>query len=179
MSFRWHLVHTFTGAEWHVQQQCLRPKPDGVLRCEEVYFPHYIGSHRRYRWSKGQTEPHFPGYLYARLGERQSCTDIAVISGVQHVVKSGYDYVVIPEPQIESLKARCALFPDRPLDEHAMSFRRPIKEGDWVIIPEGAFKGIPAVVEHVDNHGRVRVCAGKGLVFTFPASAFFDVAVSA
>jgi transcription antitermination factor NusG len=178
MTLRWYAVNTYGDAEWEAFRSLQRRRPDGSERVSEVFFPHWLGSWRKHRWHHGIARPHFPGYIFAAQAEdNQSIAEIKASSGVKDVVREGIYPIVWPARVIDGLKRRAMEHLYSPFDAKEERFRM-LKVGDWVVVPEGAFLGIPAVVETIDKRGRIEVAVGS-LRFTFPAAAFQSAAVSA
>jgi len=176
---RWYIVQTLGGAEWEAWRSIQRPRHDGSLRCEEAYFPFWIGPYRKHRYHHGMCYAHFPTYIFAALSERQPVADIKGCLGVKEIIRSGLDYVTMKPEHMDALKERVRKFWDRPFD--AVTPNRIVlpKVGDWISIPNyplgNAFAGIPALVEDVDKQGRISVAAGT-LRFAFPRAAFLQSA---
>ena len=161
MSKRWLLVSTYSGAEWVAF--CTLPD-----RGIPALFPRLIRSARRGRWLQASFAAQFPGYVFAALDDGASIESIKRVIGVREIVRNGHDVVTISPNEI-------AVFRNRWLKEFRRHAPRrkiivPIRFGDAIQIPAGAFAGTPALITSIDKSGFATASLGA-LQASFHVSA--------
>lgn len=162
---RWVVVLTHAQAEWQAYTGLLRAGVDAFL-------PYTLGSARRGRWSHGVVRPTYPGYLFAQLGNTEK---IRKAVGVRDLLRAG-DLVIVSDEEVESCRRQ---WREDYREAHPQVRRRLVlNEGDWVEVPDGPFRGMPACVERVDKSGWVNAYLGK-LQVSFHLSAVGHRAVRA
>jgi len=138
---RWYLLQCKaqqqTRAEWHLTQQG---------------FEHYAPQHNVKRISKGKvavrSEALFPGYLFIKLGQESNWRAMSATRGVSRAVSFNGSPHPVPDELIEGLQQRL-LQPAAP--------RALFKQGEHVVIKEGCFKHIEAIVKGVTADERIIV----------------------
>lgn len=127
----WYLLHCKPGqharAQWHLTQQA---------------FEHYSPEHAVKRIARGKVtlrnEALFPGYVFVRLHQESNWQAIRATRGVSRVVSFNGAPHPVPDELIAALQERLAA-PQRP----APLF----KVGERVVITEGCFKHVEAIVK--------------------------------
>lgn len=149
---RWYIVLTRGGAEWQSYRGILKKG----LRC---YFPHYISDAVRHRWVQGVIKPQFPGYIFVGLEVGESIESVRAVNGVSNFLRTGGTLVAISDAQMEKCRADC----DQRYWDHLPRRieRMPVKLGDWVAVPHGAFQGMPAEILAIDKSGRISASLGN------------------
>jgi transcriptional antiterminator RfaH len=129
----WYLVHTKVGKENSVGDELSRWLPEVLLPKLRV---------RVYRWRKLVTTvaPLFPCYIFAAFAAERELSRVKYTSGVRGVVSGGEEPLVVEPSIIDQLKVRCALVLIEPPTKH-------LKNGDPVVIAEGALRGFEAVFD--------------------------------
>jgi transcriptional antiterminator RfaH len=140
----WYCVRSQIKHE-HIAAGHLRQLPEVDVFCPRVRFQR--ATRRGKVWF---TEAMFPNYLFARFDLR----DLRVIQaahGVAGVVHFGRHRPAVPDEIIADLRAR--------LDETDLKvFPDAVQPGDQVVIADGTFMGITAVVQRLlPAKDRVRV----------------------
>src|SRR4051812_42698922 len=136
-SARWYLVHTKPAAEAIAQANLERQGYD-------VYWPRLVRSVRvRGRWVD-RTASLFPRYLFVSvICDTQNFAPVRSTVGVSAVVRFGFEYRVVPEGVIRSLRERA----DPETGLHRLCDRAILKPGDGVQIVGGAFDGLDGVFQ--------------------------------
>lgn len=141
---QWYALFTKPRAETQVQQVLQN-------RDIEIYLPTL--QVWRVRRQQLETEPLFPGYLFARVCLKTvGISEIAWTPGLRHIVgAAGGDPPPVPDAVISYIKQRVALLnPQRP----GANLRR----GETVIITTGPLKDLAAVFEqHLSGAERAQV----------------------
>lgn len=129
----------------HIAAQHLRKLPGVEVFCPRVRFQR--ATRRGKVWF---TEAMFPNYLFARF-ELSFIRAIKAEPGVASVVHFGPHFATVPDEIITDLRER--------LDESDLKvFPDAVQPGDEVVIAEGSFMGITAVVQRLmPAKDRVRV----------------------
>jgi len=158
---RWLIVLTRASAEWQTHREILTT---GL----QAYYPMFVETGRRGRWSQGVVRPQFPGYLFICLGEGETVDRVRRLVGVRDFLRTAGSLVVMAPAQLERCRQTCderfkASFPK-------LVKRTMTKPGDWITIPSGPFKGVPVEVKGVDKRGRISASIGN-LEITFQACA--------
>ena len=97
----------------------------------------------RYRKSRRQqTEPLFPGYLFANFSLRESLRKIHYCQGVRTVVHFGHYWPTIPDDAVQQMRELTGIDGVKDLQE-------PFQSGDQVQVLEGPFMGFEAIVTRV------------------------------
>jgi transcription antitermination factor NusG len=152
-TLRWNIAITKGGAEWH----CFREILKKGFRC---YYPHFIADAVRHRYIQGVIKPQFPNYLFVGLEEGESIEQVrSNLSGLRDFVRNGKALVVISDKQMARCRADCD---QRYWDSLPRRIERmPVKVGDWIAVPHGAFAGLPAEVLAIDKSGRISASLGN------------------
>ena len=129
----------------HIAARHLGRLPDVAVFCPRVRFQR--ATRRGKVWF---TEAMFPNYLFARFDLRQ-LRQIQAEPGVAGVVRFGSHFATVPDEVIADLRER--------LDESDLKvFPDAVEPGDEVVIADGTFMGIAAVVQRLlPARDRVRV----------------------
>ncbi len=131
----------------------------------------------RRRWSdrwKVIDWPLFPGYTFARL-PRDRWYPILEFHSVYTVVKSGSKAAEIPGETMDDLRRFAASLGKVEADPTHIDWFEP---GDAVMITEGPFAGIRAVVTKSEGRKRISVgleILGRGVMATVPAESVVRV----
>lgn len=140
----WYCVRSQLKHE-HIAAQRLKQLPDVDVFCPRVRFQR--ATRRGKVWF---TEAMFPNYLFARFALR----DLRIIQasqGVAGVVHFGDYFAPVPDEVLSELRER--------LDDSDLKvFPDAVQPGDEVVIADGTFMGITAVVQRLlPAKDRVRV----------------------
>ncbi len=126
----------------------------------------------RRQWSdrvKVVNWPLFPGYLFARV-PADGWYPLLDLHGVQTVVKSGRRAAAIDSDTLQDIRAFAhGLGSIQELPEYVPWF----EPGDLVLVNDGPFAGVRAVVTRLDGQRRVAVgmtMLGQGVSVTLPAA---------
>lgn len=140
----WYCVRSQIKHE-HIAAQHLRKLPDVDVFCPRVRFQR--ATRRGKVWF---TEAMFPNYLFARF-ELRNLRIIKAEPGVASVVHFGNYFATVADEIIADLRER--------LDDSDLKvFPDAVKPGDEVVIADGTFMGITAVVQRLlPAKDRVRV----------------------
>lgn len=133
MKSEWYVIHTKAGKESAVRDRLAAWMP-------EVLCPTLKVKVRRWSRLVNTVAPLFPCYLFASFSAERDLSRVKYCSGVRDLLRSGEALTVVPPPIIEQIKVRCAA---GPVEIPA----KPLKEGDPVMVAEGAFEGFEAVFE--------------------------------
>lgn len=155
----WTILLTHAQAEWQVYNALLRRGVDCLL-------PFTLASSRRGRWAQGVVRPVYPGYLFARMDV--SLDTFRRTTGVREILRIGPKPVFVPESEVRVLREQAWEMLDQ--SKPRLNETLALKPGDVVTIPEGAFQGLPAIVQGVDKGGLVSASIGQ-LQITFRLAA--------
>lgn len=151
-TLRWHIILTKASGEWQAHKEILRKG----LRC---YYPFYFADVRRGRYFQGAVKPQFPGYLFVGLEPGESIEQARYCQGVRDFVRDGGGLVSISDAQMQRCRADCD---QRYWDSLPRRIERmPVRIGDFVAIPHGAFAGMPCEVLSIDKSGRISASLGN------------------
>lgn len=146
------MVHCGTAlpsaAPWHV----IRARARQEVRAEqnlqsggiEVFLPRTRGSRLNVRCRSIKVMPLFPQYLFARF-DLSRARDVAFTRGIQTIVRAGNNFAVVDDGIITLLKGRMDA-------EGLIRVGEPLQPGEKVLIEDGPFSSLTAVVERVLPH---------------------------
>lgn len=132
------------GLAWY----CARTKPKhehiaaGNVRKTlgmEVFHPRLALERATRRGPVRVVEALFPGYIFVRCELAQGLDDLRYVNGISSLVRFGLWVPQVPEAAIEDLR-RCFA------DEEPMPVQDHLLPADEVVVSEGAFAGMQAVV---------------------------------
>ena len=113
----------------------------------ESFLPLYMEMHR---WKNGcrvnVEQPLFPGYIFARIGRRDS-TQVLSVPGVLLIVGSGREPLALPDLEIEALRSGLHL---RKFEPHPY-----LVVGEKARIKSGSLAGMVGVLARKKNSLRV------------------------
>jgi transcription antitermination factor NusG len=113
----------------------------------ESFLPLYMDMHR---WKNGcrvnVEQPLFPGYIFARIGRRDS-TQVLSVPGVLLIVGSGREPLALPDLEIEALRSGLHL---RKFEPHPY-----LVVGEKARIKSGSLAGMVGVLARKKNSLRV------------------------
>jgi transcriptional antiterminator RfaH len=140
---RWYLVRTLTNREAfaaaHLERQGFA-----------VFLPRQPKTVRHARRIRTSLAAYFPGYLFVTLDlARQRWRSINGTLGVSHLIGAGDRPTPVPKGVVEALIEAA--------DELSVLAGPPLQAGQRVRIVAGAFADQLAVIERLDDAGRVRV----------------------
>ncbi len=121
----------------HIAAAHLRNEPE-----VEVYLPRIRFRRSTRRGPVWFTEALFPGYLFARFDLAGGLRRFHYAPGVRGIVHFGEKWPTIPDATIEELRATAG-------DEEVRVVVEQFRPGETVLIAEGAFRGLSAVVNRV------------------------------
>ena len=140
---RWYLVRALTGREAFAAEQLER---QGFV----TFLPKQPKTIRHARRLTVRLAAYFPGYLFVRLDlGRQRWRSVNGTLGVSHLVGTGERPTPVPKGVVEAL-AEAA-------DVRGVLEGPPLQAGQKVRIIAGAFADKLAIIERLDEAGRVRV----------------------
>jgi len=140
---RWRLVRTLTSREIFAAEQLQR---QGF----SVFLPKQMKTVRHARRIRVALAAYFPGYLFVQLDlARDRWRSVNGTLGVAHLVGQGEHPAAVPQGVVEALMEAA--------DERGVLVGPPLKAGQTVRITAGAFADQLAVIERLDDAGRVRV----------------------
>jgi transcription termination/antitermination protein NusG len=140
---RWYLVRALTGRETFAVEQLERQ--DFV-----VFLPKQPKTIRHARRLTVRLAAYFPGYLFVRLDlAAQRWRSINGTLGVAYLVGPGERPAPVPEGVVEALMEAA--------DARGVIEGPPLQAGQTVRIIAGAFADRLAIIERLDDAGRVRV----------------------
>jgi len=143
MSRRWYLVRTLGGRELVAAMQLER---QGF----RTFLPKQLKTVRHARKLRTSAAAFFPSYLFVELDlGRDRWRSINGTIGVSHLVSWGERPAAVPHGIVESLVRACG--PD------GMLAPPLLREGQTVRIIAGPFADRLAVIDRLDEAGRVRV----------------------
>jgi transcriptional antiterminator RfaH len=132
----WYCARTKPKHE-HIAAGCVRDRL-GL----EVFYPRLRMERATQRGVVRVVEPLFPCYIFVRCVLAQSLNEIQYSSGISTVVHFNTNIPTVPDPIIEELQ-NCFE------GEEPMTAREVIVPGMEVIVAEGSFEGMRAVVLRV------------------------------
>jgi len=140
---RWYLVKALTGREALAAEQLAR---QGF----EAFLPRQPKTVRHARKIRLTLAAYFPGYLFVRLDvATQRWRSINGTLGVSRLFGSSDRPTPVPKGVVEALAAAA--------DDRGVLSGPPLRAGQTVRIIAGAFADQLAVIERLDDAGRVRV----------------------
>jgi transcriptional antiterminator RfaH len=140
---RWYLVRALTGRENVAVEQLER---QGFV----TFLPKQPKTIRHARRLTVRLAAYFPGYLFVQLDlARQRWRSINGTLGVAHLVGPSERPAPVPKGVVEALAAAA--------DQRGVLEGPPLQAGQQVRIIAGAFADKLAVIERLDEAGRVRV----------------------
>jgi transcription antitermination factor NusG len=117
------------------------------FRAIESFLPLYTEMHR---WKNGcrvnVEQPLFPGYIFARIGRRDS-TQVLSVPGVLLIVGSGRESLALPDLEIEALRSGLHL---RKFEPHPY-----LVVGEKARIKSGSLAGMVGILARKKNSLRV------------------------
>ncbi len=140
---RWRLVRTHARREAFAAEQLQR---QGF----RVFLPRQLKTVRHARRLRVTLAAYFPGYLFVELdlaGDRWR--SVGGTLGVAHLVGHGEQPAAVPRGVVEALIEAA--------DERGVLAGPQLRAGQQVRITAGAFADQLAVIERMDDAGRVRV----------------------
>jgi transcriptional antiterminator RfaH len=164
----WYCVRSQIKHE-HIAAGQLKQLPEVEVFCPRVRFQR--ATRRGKVWF---TEAMFPNYLFARFALR-NLRMIQATQGVAEVVHFGDYYATVPDESISDL--RVALD-----DSDLKQFPDAVTPGDEVVIADGTFMGITAVVQRLlPAKSRVRVLLeflGRSVETELPAASLVKTGIN-
>lgn len=164
----WYCVRSQIKHE-HIAAGQLKQLPDVDVFCPRVRFQR--ATRRGKVWF---TEAMFPNYLFARF-ELRNLRLIKATQGVASVVHFGDHFASVPEEIITDLRTRLD-------DSDLKEFPDAVTPGDEVVIADGTFMGITAVVQRLlPAKDRVRVLLeflGRPVETEVPAASLVKTGVN-
>jgi transcriptional antiterminator RfaH len=147
---RWYLIHTKPTRELAAETNLLR-------QGYQVYHPRLLRPTRvRGRWVDRITSL-FPRYLFLRLAVgHQSMGPVRSTLGVANIVRFGYEYAIVPDAVVESLRVRA--HPHTGL--HRLNGPSSFEPGSNVRIVAGVFEGLEGVFQRESGDERVLLLLG-------------------
>ncbi len=150
MGKQWYAIRVKTGQEMRAVTQF---QNQGFT----LYYPQTIKCIRHAGQVKREPRAFFTGYLFLHLSvDERAWTKIRSTYGALGVVHFGSVYPAVPDAVIEMLQSR--------EDDNGMidlskkrKFVSPFKEGEKVIVDEGACKGLEAVFLSLDGEQRAMI----------------------
>ncbi len=135
----------------------LQCKPLQQARAEQNLqqqgFHFFAPLHRVQKLRRGkvqvQDEALFPGYVFIQLHEQSNWRSLRATKGVSRLVAFGERPLAVPDALIAALQQRLA--------EHGDTPQALYKKGDRVLITEGCFRHIEAIVQAVTPEQRIVV----------------------
>lgn len=162
----WYLVRTKSGKERWVRDQLISHLP-------EVFLP--LLETRAHRWGRivMTTSALFSGYLFARFNSQQKYFDVRYTPGVQGLVCTGQDPVVVPACAVEEIQRRC-------VDGLVRIVDKSFDKGDRLLITDGPFRGFEAIFErYLSSADRIAILLStinsQGPRIVLPSSAVMHV----
>jgi transcription elongation factor/antiterminator RfaH len=140
---RWYLVRALVGREilagQHLERQGFR-----------IFLPKQVKTIRHARRIRVALAAFFPGYLFIQLDlDLDRWRSVNGTVGVSHLVSQGERPTPAPRGVVEALMAAA--------DARDVLSGPPLEVGQTVRITAGAFADQLAVIERLDDAGRVRV----------------------
>jgi transcriptional antiterminator RfaH len=140
---RWRLVRTLTNREMFAAEQLAR---QGF----EVFLPKQMKTVRHARRIRVALAAYFPGYLFVAIDvAKDRWRSVNGTLGVAHLISHGERPAVVPPGVVEALIEAA--------DARGVLNGPTLKAGQTVRITAGAFADQLAVIERLDDAGRVRV----------------------
>ena len=132
----WYCARTKPKHE-HIAAGCVRDRL-GL----EVFYPRLRVERATQRGMVRVVEPLFPCYIFVRCVLAQNLNEIQYSSGISTIVHFSTNIPTVPDPIIEELQ-------DCFKGEEPMTAREAIVPGMEVLVAEGAFEGMHALVLRV------------------------------
>ncbi len=147
---RWYLIHTKPTRELVAEVNLRR-------QGYQVYSPRLLRPTRVHgRWVD-RAASLFPRYLFLRLAVgHQAMGPVRSTVGVANIVRFGYDYAVVPDAIIESLRMRA----DPETGLHHLNGCAPFEPGSNVRVVAGVFDGLEGVFQRESGDERVVLLLG-------------------
>lgn len=140
---RWYLVRALTGREVMAEQHLRR-------QAFTTFLPKQLKTIRHARSLRVTLGAYFPGYLFVRLDvHRDRWRSVNGTMGVAHLVGRGERPAPVPRGLVEAMAALA--------DHRQVLTGPPLHAGQSVRIVAGALADQLAVIERLDDAGRVRV----------------------
>jgi transcriptional antiterminator RfaH len=137
---------------WYLLQCKPLQQARAELNLQQQGFTFYAPEHAVQRLRRGRvdvgTEALFPGYVFIQLDSQSNWRALRATKGVSRVVGFGDRPLAVPDALIAALQARLQT-PAAPVALY--------KAGDRVLITEGCFKHIEAIVQAVTPQQRIVV----------------------
>jgi transcriptional antiterminator RfaH len=140
---RWYLVRANGGREVTAEQHLRR-------QAFTTFLPKQLKTIRHARSLRVVLGAYFPGYLFVRLDlHRDRWRSVNGTTGVAHLVGRGESPAPVPRGVVEAMAAAT---------DHRQVLTGPaLRAGQSVRVVAGAFADQLAVIERLDEAGRVRV----------------------
>lgn len=139
-------------AQWYVLQCKPLQQARAELNLQQQGFNYYAPVHSVQHQRRGKLqvmqEALFPGYLFIQLHQDSNWRALRSTKGVSRLVAFGEQPLAVPEALIDGLKVRL---------QHKAEPEALYKPGDRVLITEGCFKHIEAIVQAVTPQERIVV----------------------
>jgi transcriptional antiterminator RfaH len=147
---RWYLIHTKPTREVVAETNLLR-------QGYQVYHPRLLRPTLvRGRWVDRVTSL-FPRYLFLRLAVGdQSMGPVRSTLGVANIVRFGYEYAIVPDAVVESLRVRAHAHTGL----HRLNSPSSFEPGSNVRIVAGVFEGLEGVFQRESGDERVLLLLG-------------------
>ena len=143
---------TSDAPHWYLLQCKPLQQARAELNLQQQGFTFYAPEHAVQRLRRGRvdvgTEALFPGYVFIQLDSQSNWRALRATKGVSRVVGFGDRPLAVPDALIAALQARLQT-PAAPVALY--------KAGDRVLITEGCFKHIEAIVQAVTPQQRIVV----------------------
>jgi len=140
---RWRLVRALTGREVFAAEQLARQR-------FTVFLPKQLKTVRHARRTRVALGAYFPGYLFVELDlAKDRWRSVNGTLGVSHLIGPEERPTPVPRGVVEALIEAA--------DERGVLTGPPLQAGQKVRIIAGAFADKLAVIERLDDAGRVRV----------------------
>lgn len=137
---------------WYLLQCKVQQHARAMLNLDNQDFTVFSPEHSVRRITRGQirtrVEPLFPGYVFIQLDDFTDWRALQSTRGVSHVVSFNGRPQPVSEALISALKARFAQ-PHEPAPLY--------KRGEKVMITQGAFRHVEAIVKAVTSDERIIV----------------------
>lgn len=148
---RWYACYTRARHEKQVEAQLAQK---GI----EAYLP-LIPQLRQWKDRRKLVDwPLFPSYVFGRFTLRE-VHDVLVIPGVSTIVRARGYPTPIPEEEMGNVRRFVAAAVETGIQPEV---RPLVREGEWVRVTDGPFRGVEGVV--VEQRGRRRVLVGLAAI---------------
>ncbi|MEX1197417.1 MAG: transcription/translation regulatory transformer protein RfaH [Pseudohongiellaceae bacterium] len=140
-AWRWYLLQ----CKVQQQQRALENLANQEYHC---FNPTHPVQRRRRRKLETRDEPLFPGYLFIQLGTQTNWRSLLSTRGVLKVVSFNGTMIPVSDEVIEGLWQRC----------HSEAAAEPeplFRPGQRVVVTEGCFRHIEAIVQATQGEERV------------------------